>query len=106
MPSTSAGTRSGVNWMRWNSQLSDAANAFVNVVLPVPGTSSISTWPRHSRAITARSIDADLPTMTRCTFSRTRFARSRTFAIDWLAAVSSDVSGSIPNTCQLRLIFR
>ena len=41
-PSTSAGSRSDVNWMRRNVRSSDRASARASVVLPVPGTSSMS----------------------------------------------------------------
>ena len=47
----SLGVMSGVNWMRLNEQSSDRASAEASVVLPTPGTSSISTWPRHKMAI-------------------------------------------------------
>ena len=42
-PVTSAGSKSGVNWMRAKSAPTAVASAFAIVVLPVPGTSSIST---------------------------------------------------------------
>ena len=63
-PVTSLGTTSGVNWMRLKEQSSDLAKAPARVVLPVPGTSSMSTWPLHSMAIKRSSITSSLPTMT------------------------------------------
>ena len=44
----SAGSRSGVNWMRRAEQPSAVANAFTSVVFATPGTPSSSTWPRAS----------------------------------------------------------
>ena len=44
-PVTSVGSRSGVNWMRRNEQSIDRAIALASIVLPTPGTSSISRWP-------------------------------------------------------------
>ena len=40
-PSTSAGSMSEVNWMRWNPAPMDRARAAARVVLPTPGTSSM-----------------------------------------------------------------
>ena len=50
--------------MRRNVQSSDFARALASVVLPTPGTSSISTCPRHNSAISAYSITSCLPTIT------------------------------------------
>ncbi len=74
MPVTSEGNRSGVNWMRWKVQSSERARALARVVLPMPGTSSMSTWPSQSNATIASSITSSLPTITRFTFSVTRAA--------------------------------
>ena len=41
-PVTSAGSRSGVNWIRRHPERSEMAIALASVVLPVPGTSSSS----------------------------------------------------------------
>ena len=63
-PVTSEGSRSGVNCMREKAQSSDLASDLAMTVLPVPGTSSSSTWPR---AIIAHSISSTVslfPTMT------------------------------------------
>ena len=40
-PTTSEGSRSGVNWTRCQEQSTDAARALAKLVLPTPGTSSI-----------------------------------------------------------------
>ena len=44
-PVMSVGSMSGVNWMRRNEQSIDRAIALASIVLPTPGTSSISRWP-------------------------------------------------------------
>ncbi len=80
----SDGMRSGVNWMRLKLHPTDRASALASVVLPMPGTSSMSTWPSQSIATSASSIAASRPTMTRPTFSRTRAAASR------MAAAAAD----------------
>ena len=43
------GSRSGVNCTRPNVQSIDAASALARLVLPTPGTSSISRWPSATR---------------------------------------------------------
>ena len=63
-PTRSAGSRSGVNWTRFHEQSIDAASAFARLVLPTPGTSSMSRWPSASRQITASSIGSILPSTT------------------------------------------
>ncbi len=66
-PTTSEGSRSGVNWMRPNSHSTEAARAFARVVLPTPGTSSSRRWPSETRQSTASSTMSDLPRMARPT---------------------------------------
>src|SRR5262249_40875514 len=44
VPSRSLGSRSEVNWMRWNAQARLRASALASSVLPTPGTSSMSRW--------------------------------------------------------------
>src|SRR5258706_11404440 len=58
--------------MRRNEQPRLFAIALASTVLPVPGTSSIRTWPRHSSATRAKRTSLCLPTMTRSTLARTR----------------------------------
>ena len=70
-PVTSVGSRSGVNWMRLNEQLKLRAIALARTVLPVPGTSSMSRWPWHSSATSARPTSWCLPTITRSTLAMT-----------------------------------
>src|SRR5436305_170504 len=47
VPVMSEGSRSGVNWIRLKVQSSERASARASIVLPVPGTSSISKCPPH-----------------------------------------------------------
>src|ERR1700678_193284 len=51
--------------MRWNEQRNERANACASVVLPTPGTSSISKCPRASSAVSASWITSSLPFTTR-----------------------------------------
>src|SRR5579885_1873608 len=89
MPVISEGSRSGVNWMRWNEQPSDFASDFASVVLPMPGTSSNSTCPSQSKATISRSITASLPTMTRPPFWRTVRAASCTCRISSVCVIDN-----------------
>ena len=50
-PVTSEGSRSGVNWMRRTVQSMERASALASIVLPTPGTSSISRWPSASSTV-------------------------------------------------------
>ena len=68
-PTRSAGSRSGVNWTRFHVQSIDAASALARLVLPTPGTSSMSRWPSASRHITASSIGSILPCTTWAMFA-------------------------------------
>src|SRR3954467_8947806 len=65
----SDGSRSLVNWIRRNVPPSAAASARASVVLPTPGMSSISRWPRDSRVTTAARIASGLPRTTVATES-------------------------------------
>src|SRR6476620_2722796 len=68
----SAGTRSGVNWIRLNSPPIDAARVLMAIVLARPGTPSTRRWPRASRATASRSSSTSWPTMTFLTSYSTR----------------------------------
>jgi len=67
VPTTSAGMRSGVNWMRRNGAPSSAANVRTNSVLAVPGTPSIRMCPFPRSAIRNAYDVRSLPTITRST---------------------------------------
>ena len=64
MPTRSAGSRSGVNWMRENCRSSTCPSVFTASVLARPGTPSTSRWPRQSSATIIRSTRERWPTMT------------------------------------------
>src|SRR5439155_74587 len=61
VPIRSAGTRSGVNWIRLNSQSMTRAAVLIASVLASPGTPSISTWPRARSATAGLSARPPLP---------------------------------------------
>src|SRR6478736_3187085 len=69
MPVMSPGSRSGVNWMRVLVPWTDCARARASEVLPVPGTSSSSTWPSLSIAVSTSSTTCRLPSTARSTLS-------------------------------------
>jgi len=68
----SAGTRSGVNWMRANEPPTTVARVSTASVLATPGTPSSRQWPRASTATSMRSIILSWPTMTFLTSNRVR----------------------------------
>jgi len=75
-PVMSDGSRSGVNWIRRTVQSIDLASAFASIVLPTPGTSSISRCPSASSTVTATSTTSGLPSITVSMAWRTRPATS------------------------------
>ena len=68
-PVMSLGSRSGVNWMRVFVPCTDCPIARARDVLPVPGTSSSSTWPSLSIAVSTSSTTWRLPSTARSTLS-------------------------------------
>ena len=79
-PVTSDGSRSGVPWTRAVPRSRLRAIARASSVLPVPGTSSSSTWPSASRAIATRRTVSSAPTTARATDVR-RSSHSRRPAV-------------------------
>ena len=73
-PLTSLGSRSGVNWMRRKLHPAEMARLRARIVLPTPGTSSISTCPWHSSAISACRTSASFPMITFSTLAMIRSA--------------------------------
>src|SRR4051812_46827648 len=71
VPIRSAGTRSGVNWIRWNSPPTVCASVLMAIVLARPGTPSTSTWPRARRATMSRSSSRSWPTSSFFTWNTT-----------------------------------
>ena len=72
VPTMSAGTRSGVNWMRANVPPTTRASVSTASVFATPGTPSSRQWPRASSATNIRSIIRSWPTMTRLTSNSAR----------------------------------
>ena len=68
-PTTSVGSRSGVNCSRPKVPSIDAASALARLVLPTPGTSSMRRWPSDTRHRSTSSITSGLPWMTRSMLS-------------------------------------
>src|SRR5690606_3488134 len=62
IPTTSAGSRSLVNWTRLKPSPRAAESACASVVFPTPGRSSISRCPRARMQASARRIWACFPT--------------------------------------------
>src|SRR5437763_8430507 len=91
VPVTSAGRRSGVNWMRWNVASMAPASVFASSVLAKPGRPSSRTWPRMRRAMTRRSTTASCPTTARATSARSLAITSCAAAICAAAALESIV---------------
>src|SRR5262245_10298716 len=83
-PSTSDGSMSEVNWIRWNSAPIERASAAASVVLPTPGTSSMSRWPRARSPTTAKRTEPLFPTSARLMLSSSRWMRSAHFVIGLL----------------------
>src|SRR5699024_1860676 len=63
-PTTSVGSRSGVNWMRRTEPSTTLPMARARRVLPTPGTSSSRTWPPASRAMSESPTASSLPSST------------------------------------------
>src|SRR5271157_1807374 len=60
-PRTSDGSMSLVNCSRWKRPETELASAWARVVLPTPGTSSMSRWPRASKQTRDRRTTSVLP---------------------------------------------
>ena len=76
-PVTSVGCRSGVHWIRDETEPSMLpASARARIVFAVPGTSSSSTWPLQASAVSTSVIWSDLPITTVSMFARSRVATS------------------------------
>ena len=65
VPVTSAGIRSGVNWMRENGRLKTRPSVRTRRVFPTPGTPSSSTFPPAIIAITVPSTTSFCPITSR-----------------------------------------
>src|SRR6476661_9382736 len=103
----SDGSRSGVAWMRANSQSSERASDLASIVLPTPGKSSRMRWPSHSSAITHRSSRPSGAWITRATLSITRRAMAPALVIawDWVESCSSDASTGVLSSDRRTLLY-
>src|SRR3954463_1901114 len=103
----SDGSRSGVAWMRANSQSSERASDLASIVLPTPGKSSRMMGPSHSSAITHRSSRPSGAWITRATFSITRRATTPALAIarEWVESCSSDASTGVLSSDRRTLLY-
>src|SRR6266571_1831195 len=73
--------------MRLMGASRERARERARIVLPTPGTSSTSTWPRATRAATTVSTAARLPRTTLSTLRTTR-ARGASAAVLTAASIS------------------
>ncbi len=80
-PVTSLGSISGVNWIRPKVQLTERARERASIVLPTPGTSSMSRCPWLSRPMTTISTVARLPMITFSMLAMMRSASDCTWVI-------------------------
>ena len=72
----SAGSRSAVPCTRWKEPPRLRAKARARVVFPLPGTSSMSTWPPESSAHATSCTAVSRPRTTRRTLSTTPLAQA------------------------------
>jgi hypothetical protein len=86
---TSAGSRSGVNWMRLNVVRTVSASVRTVSVFARPGTPSSSTWPPVRSAISRRSTMVCCPTTRSPTCSRMSFVSERSFGVDAISGSRS-----------------
>ena len=75
-----------MNWIRRTEQSIERASALASLVLPTPGTSSMSRWPSASMTASASRMVAVLPSMTFSMFSTIAAAAAPKSAVDigWL----------------------
>ncbi|OLB80455.1 MAG: hypothetical protein AUI14_06670 [Actinobacteria bacterium 13_2_20CM_2_71_6] len=108
-PVTSLGSRSGVNWIRRTVQSIERASALASLVLPTPGTSSMSRWPSASMTARASRTIAVLPSITRSMLSTIAVVTAANSGADIGRPSSSAVLGMVtglllkmPRGCQCR----
>src|SRR5258708_30378171 len=99
----SAGSRSLVNWMRWNDSERERASACASVVFPTPGTSSRRMCPLASMAAMQNCAGSLLPRITVSTFAWSEaiwwVVRGR--VIGWLV-ISLTYTGNKRKTCRVQ----
>ena len=95
-PVTSPGSRSGVNWMRRTVASTEAARARASMVLPTPGTSSMSRCPSASRQTSELRTASGLPSITVPTAARiASVTRANPSAVSAPAGASGPVRASV-----------
>src|SRR5258706_1225464 len=94
----SAGTRSGVNWIRAKLPPTTVARVSTASVLATPGTPSSRQWPRDSTATSIRSIIRSWPTITFLTSNRVRSSSDASSAGVVMTASASDGGGDWSDT--------
>ncbi len=87
-PVTSPGSRSGVNWMRRTVASTLAARARASIVLPTPGTSSMSRCPSASRQMRALRTASGFPSITPPTEARIAEVRAANSSAEIMGAFS------------------
>src|SRR5688500_1434813 len=97
VPVRSAGSRSGVNWMRLNDRESEAARVRTASVLASPGTPSSRRWPSASRPMSRRWTITSCPTMTRPISARMACIRSPARVTRSVALPASMLMGPPPS---------
>src|SRR6185503_18792230 len=102
VPTMSDGSRSGVNWMRWNFARIAAASVLTAYVLARPGTPSIRMWPFASRPTSMRWTRYCWPTMAFETSAvmvwTSTLSRSMRSLTALISSVWIDISSSEPMT--------
>src|SRR5690554_3089783 len=101
VPVTSAGIRSGVNWIREYSRPVTLASVLTRRVLPRPGAPSISAWPPLISAIRSCSMASSWPTTTeaisRLVAARSPRSDSRVATSSVVGLCSSTSSSPLPS---------
>src|SRR5688572_16070902 len=89
VPTRSAGSRSGVNWMRWKWASSVSEKVFTASVLASPGTPSSRMWPWQRTPTMSLSRSPFWPTITFCisatTLSTKRLSCRTISLIAWMS---------------------
>ena len=97
-PVTSEGSRSGVNWMRRTLQSMLRASDFDSIVLPTPGTSSMSRCPSASSTTSVAETTSRLPSMTRSMLPRTWSATRASVPRSAPSALGAATAASSPSS--------
>ena len=104
VPTTSAGSRSGVNWIRLNVVWMVSARVLTVRVLARPGTPSSRMWPPVIRLMRTRSRRRCCPTMRFPNSFRTSGMKDPASRIDavWVSRASSEIRSAVPACAFMR----